>query len=60
MIDTTNKFFVAARGDGVLVMSPPVRAIDKQDALLLAAYLVAMSMATEEEFAAVLAAVQGA
>jgi hypothetical protein len=47
-IDTTNKFLVGVLGDKVVVMAPPVKPINRQDALLLAAYLVAFSDENDE------------
>jgi hypothetical protein len=59
-IDTSNKFFVASQGDGLRIMNPRALAagLTKDDALLLAAYLVTMAMATSEEFDAVRTAVE--
>lgn len=55
-IDTFNKFLVGMKGDNVTIMrmSP---LMTKQDALLLAAYLVALAD-DDNEFAEVLKAVQ--
>ena len=41
-IDTTNKFLVAS-GGGIRMLSPPVRPMSESDAVMLAAYLVAMA-----------------
>lgn len=49
-IDTGNRFMVGSMGNDVVIMFPPRRPIGKADALNLAAYLVAVSCATEEEF----------
>jgi len=57
-IDTTNKFIVALKGEEVLIIAPPHTPLSKADALLLAAWLVALAEEDEGEFAAVLAAVQ--
>ncbi len=42
-IDTMNKFMVASQGDKLVLLNPPRGHISKDDALLLAAYLVAMA-----------------
>lgn len=41
-IDTTNKFLVGVMGDGIVFLRPVPRTLTRDDALLLAAYLVAM------------------
>lgn len=41
-IDTTNKFLVAVHGDDVVIVNPR-RRMDKDDALNLAAWLVALA-----------------
>lgn len=57
-IDTTNRFMVAARGNGELViMMPPLAPLSTEDALTLAAWIVAVT-GEDERFAAILAAVQ--
>jgi hypothetical protein len=57
VIDTFNKFFVGMQGDDLHFLKPvPIR-ISKPDALLLAAYLVAMAD-DNDEFANYLEAVQ--
>ena len=56
-IDTTNRFLVSARGDEVLVLNPPRTGISRDDALNLAAWLVALA-GGGEKFAAVLRAVE--
>lgn len=48
-MDTFNKFAVAAGGDGLVILNPPRQPMPYDDALLLAAYLVAMA----EPFASV-------
>lgn len=60
MMDTTNKYMVSALGDRLLILNPPKNTISKDDALLLAAWLVVLADPAEEEFEAVLFAVQGA
>jgi hypothetical protein len=57
-IDTMNKFLVGVIGDDVMLMKPPIGRITKQDALLLAAWLVAMADMTNTEFPKYLKAVQ--
>lgn len=59
-IDTTNKFIVAAQGDAIRVMRPHMAtAMSKDDALNLAAWLVALADPGGERFAQVLVAVCG-
>ena len=41
-IDVTNKFLVAAQGGEIVFLRPVPQRVSHQDALLLAAYLVAM------------------
>jgi hypothetical protein len=62
-IDTANLFFVAAAGGGsgrVAVLRPPApgKIIERQEALLLAAYLVSLADPLGEQFPKVLEAVQ--
>lgn len=59
-IETLNKFAVSVHGEQLLVMNPPRGPISKADALLLAAWLVAMAIpdGATEEFDAVLEAVK--
>ena len=59
-IETLNKFLVGVRGDEIVIMNPPRTLISKEDALLLAAYLVAMADTSEghEQFERVLEAVE--
>ena len=57
VLDTTNKFLVGMRGDGLLVLYIPVRILRKSDALNLAAWLVAMAD-DNDEFPALLEAVR--
>lgn len=42
-MDTENKFMVSVTGGGVLVMNPPRGVISKEDALMFAAWLVALA-----------------
>lgn len=42
-IDTTNKHLVGVLGDKVIVMKPPTQPLAREDAMLLAAWLVALS-----------------
>jgi hypothetical protein len=58
-IDPTNKFIVCANTEGVVTIAAPPRGpITEADALLLAAWLVAI-VADEEKWQATLAAVYG-
>ena len=57
-IDTTNKFLVAMGGGGVEIMMPPRGPMTNADALLLAAYLVALAEKNEDNFAKTLSAVR--
>lgn len=60
-IDTTNKFLVSASGNRIVILKPPTAGtLNKEDALLFAAWLVTMSFADDGEFEQVLAAVQNA
>lgn len=60
-IDTFNKFMVGSMaGQVTLLRGIPPGGLTKQDALLLAAYLVAMADPGREEFDKVLAAVLNA
>lgn len=56
-IDTFNKFFVGMQGDDLHFLKPVPLRISKPDALLLAAYLVAMGD-DNGEFPVYLAAVR--
>lgn len=58
--ETGNKYLIALKGDDLIFINPPMRGqvISKQDALLLAAWLVAMAEGEEGEFQRVLEAVQ--
>ena len=58
VINTTNKFFVASRGDNLLFMKPPLGEFSKEDALNMAAYLVVMSFTSDEDFLKHLRAVE--
>lgn len=62
IVDTVNKFVVGARGSRLVIMNLPAltSGLDTADALNLAAYLVAMSDATREEFLAALDAIENA
>ena len=55
-IDTTNRFFVGVQGDAVVLLRP-VQRLSKDDALNLAAYLVALTD-MNNEFPAILEAVR--
>lgn len=56
-IDTMNKCFVAAKGNDVVFLQPVPPILSTADALLLAAWLVAIT-GEDEQFARVLAAVE--
>lgn len=61
-IDTVNKFLVSSVGDNVAIMNPPRGRLSRSDALLLAAWLVALAPddGTEPTFQQVLTAVLSA
>lgn len=62
-IDTFNKFFVAMQGGELCFLRPVPQRLSKQDALLLAAYLVSMSRVLDPmdlEFIDVLEALENA
>lgn len=42
-IDTSNRFVVSVNGSGILVMNPPQAPITPEDALVFAAWLVALA-----------------
>jgi hypothetical protein len=54
VIDTANKFLVGARGEGLVIQRPPLGQLSKDDAILLAAWLVAMTPERRAEFEQVL------
>ena len=58
-IDTFNKFLVGAQSNGIVIGAPPMigAALDRNDALILAAWLVALAD-RDGKFQKVLAAVQ--
>lgn len=59
MIDTFNKFLVGANAAGIIIMKPPSGLMSPDDALLLAATLVALAeYKASHSFAEVLKAVQ--
>lgn len=61
MMDTANKFLVGVRGDKIAMLDPPRGEMSKDDALLLAAWLV--TLADDEKpykFLNLIAAIQGA
>lgn len=49
-IDTSNLFFVGSNGDTLVFTLPVPRQISKEDALNLAAWIVAIVNPTREEF----------
>lgn len=55
-INTVNKFMIGTQGDSYLFLRPVPQRISKDDALVLAAYIVAMNC-NEEEWQAVYQAV---
>lgn len=57
-IDTFNKFMVGMRSGHICIAAPPIGGIPRADALLLAAYIVALADPMGEEFQQVLEAVQ--
>ena len=58
-LDTLNKFAVGSLADSVVVLIPPQGPVSPDDALLLAAYLVAIAEpSASHPFADVLAAVR--
>jgi hypothetical protein len=57
-IDTANKFMVACQGDKVAIMNPPRGLLSQDEALALAAWLVALSFAERSRFDEVLNAVE--
>jgi hypothetical protein len=46
-IDTTNKFLIAKRGEDFIFLRPLPSQLSEDDALLVAAYIVAMCADTE-------------
>lgn len=56
-IDTTNFYLVALGGEGVALMRPPLHFMSPDNALVLAAWLVAV-VGDDERFAEILHAVQ--
>jgi hypothetical protein len=57
-IDTTNRFGVGSRGEAITVLSPPVH-MTKAEALVYAAWIVALADPLGERFQVALEAVQG-
>lgn len=60
-IDTTNYFLVSARGDAVIVMSPPRQRLTADEAFTFAAWLVAVAQCaggTGDRFDAIRSAVE--
>lgn len=56
-IDTANKFLVGGSANGVTIMMPPRGNISNEDALLLAAWLVAIAEVKDGRFQEILDAV---
>jgi len=59
-IDTFNKFMVAMKDDKIVMIRPPLQPITKEEALLLAAWIVALAEDNEDEFQQVLDAIRSA
>jgi hypothetical protein len=57
-IDTFNKFLVGMRGETIIIGMPPRTPLVREEALLLAAYLVALADPSGERFRRVLEAVE--
>lgn len=59
-MEIINKHFVAVAGDQLTMLNPPRprEALSREDALLLAAWLVALAETKEGQFQALLTAVQ--
>ena len=57
-METLNKFIVGAMADQIVIMNPPRAPISREDALLLAAWLVAIADPIEDDFHAILNAVK--
>lgn len=55
-MDTNNRFFVGKNGDRVIIMKAAVGALSRDDALNLAAWIVALT--DEDEFRKHLKAIQ--
>ena len=49
-INTANDFMVGVTGSGVLIMFPPTKAIQKEDAIRLAAWILALADPDLERF----------
>ena len=47
--ETFNRFIVAAKGDAVMVMNPPVQPMTLEEALNLCAWVFTLSGATRED-----------
>lgn len=58
-VDTTNKFVVSSSNDDIVFLRPVPQRLSKDDALLLAAYIVAL-VADSDQWEAVLTAVENA
>ena len=56
-MNTFNKFMVGGQADKIVIMSSPIGPIGKDDALILAAWLVALAD-SDNKFADLLAAVE--
>ena len=57
-METMNDHFVGSQGDLILIMAPPVRAMPKDEALRLAAWIVAQADPSHKKFLEILEAVE--
>lgn len=57
-IDTANKYLVGKRAGDIVILNPPRREMSKADALMFAAWIVALAEDKEGEFQTILDAVQ--
>lgn len=56
-MDTTNKFLVGGNVGGIMILMPPRDRLTQEEALVFAAWIVAMADPTGEKFAEALDAV---
>lgn len=57
-MDTQNKFMVGVQGNNIAILLPPRGPISKEDALMMAAWIVTLATNDEDQFAEYLVAVQ--
>lgn len=50
MSDLFNKHFVGVRADGIVILMPPVKPMSKREALVFAAWIVALADEDGDEF----------